>query len=180
MILSIAFLCLASGIIQKKIMNEREIFNNLFEVAKKSKDPEGVVAACLVKDGIVILSVPSAEDGIRHAEDLLIGIAGEVGVNIDSDTLLVTTLEPCSYRNPSNKVEDCTTIIINSGIKRVLYAARDPDFSKDAKVRFSEAGVEYLQVEDKAIVKKAVELFNSTIKIPLTSEGLPRAKKFPG
>lgn len=158
-------------------MNQREIFRKLFDIAKTSKDPEGVVAACLVKDWEILVSSPSAEDGIRHAEDLVIEKARKAGIKIDQSITLYTTLEPCSYRSPQNRVEDCTTIIINAGIKNVVFAAPDPEYSKDARNRFLAAGVDYKQIKEKDIIRKSIELFNSTIKIPLTSMGLPRKKR---
>lgn len=160
-------------------MTVKEIFEHLFEVAKTSKDPEGVVAACLVKDGEIIVSSPSADDGVRHAEDLVIEKAEKRGVEIDKDHILYTTLEPCSYRSPENKVEDCTTIIMNAGIRHVIFAANDPEYSKEANTRFEKAGVKYQQIKDKEIIRRSIKLFNATIKIPLTSMGLPRKKKLP-
>jgi hypothetical protein len=56
-------------------MNIQRVFNHLFEVAKKSKDPEGVVVACLVKGDTILISSPSASDGVRHAEDLVLELA---------------------------------------------------------------------------------------------------------
>jgi pyrimidine deaminase RibD-like protein len=160
-------------------VNDKDIFEKLFEVAKKSKDPEGVVAACLVKEGNMLVSSPSASDGVRHAEDLVLEIAQRKRIKIDDKVTLYTTLEPCSYRSPKNKVKDCTTIIISAGIKNVIFAANDPEYSQDAKHRFQKAGVKYKQIKDKELIRKSVELFNSTITIPLTSMGLPRAKKLP-
>ncbi|OGM14536.1 hypothetical protein A3A76_06070 [Candidatus Woesebacteria bacterium RIFCSPLOWO2_01_FULL_39_23] len=160
-------------------MSEKDIFKELFEVAKKSKDPEGVVAACLVKNGSILALSPSAHDGVRHAEDLVLEIARLKGIKIDEKVILYTTLEPCSYRSPINNVRDCTSIILDVGIKTVIFAANDPEYSQNAKKRFIEAGVNYRQIRDKDFIRKSVELFNSTITIPLTSMGLPRAKKLP-
>jgi pyrimidine deaminase RibD-like protein len=160
-------------------MTDKYIFKHLFEIAKDSKDPEGVVTACLVKEGKILVSSPSADDGIRHAEDLVIDKAHQEGIKIDDGMILYTTLEPCSYRSPQNKVKDCTTIILKAGIKHVVFAANDPEFSKEARKRFKKSGVSYRQIKDKAIIRKSIEIFNGTIKIPLTSMGLPRKKKLP-
>lgn len=100
-------------------MDEKEIFNELFALAKTSKDPEGVVAACLVKGNKILLASASAEDGVRHAEDLVLEMARQQGIAIDNETWLVTTLEPCSFRNPKNGVKDCTTLILEGGVKNV-------------------------------------------------------------
>lgn len=161
-------------------MDEAEVFRCLFKTAKTSKDPEGVVAACIVLKGEIKAVSASADDGIRHAEDLVIEKAvGNKGIKIDDEAVLYTTLEPCSMRSRSNKVPDCTTIIINSGIKNVVYAAVDPEFSKNAENRFQSAGVNYRQIRNKKIIEQAVKLFNSTIRVPLQEMQLPRERKIP-
>lgn len=158
-------------------MTDEIVFKHLFEVAKKSKDPEGVVSACLITGNKILVSSPSADDGVRHAEDLLIEKVKSLDIPFDSTTILYTTLEPCSYRSPVNKVLDCTTIIIESGIKNVVFAAPDPEFSKEAKNRFSKAKIKFRMIKDKDISNTAIKLFNSTIEIPLTSMNLPRKRK---
>jgi pyrimidine deaminase RibD-like protein len=132
-----------------------------------------------VRGGEVLVASASADDGVRHAEDLVIEKASEMGVEIDDGVVLYTTLEPCSYRSPQNKVDDCTTILLKEGIKGIVFAGEDPEYSREARQRFEEEGVGYRQVGDKRIIRRAVELFNATIKIPLTSMGLPREKKLP-
>jgi deoxycytidylate deaminase len=76
-------------------------------------------------------------------------------------------------------LKDCTTLIINSGVKNVVYAAPDPEYSPEAKRRFHEAGVNYRMVEDKEITTTAIEIFNNTITDPITFMGTPRAKRLP-
>ena len=151
----------------------------MFKVAALSKDPEGVVSACLVKDGKILVSSPSADDGVRHAEDLVIEKALNQQSNIDDSVTLYTTLEPCSYRNPKKMVRDCTTIIIEAGIKNVVFGANDPEYSKDARQRLEQVGVSFRQVSDPDIIRRCVEVFNCGITVPLNSMGLPRAKKLP-
>jgi pyrimidine deaminase RibD-like protein len=153
---------------------QKEIFEYLLEVGGKSKDPEGVVAACLVNaDGEIIFSSPSADDGIRHAEDLVIKNAKNENIDMTSNIILYTTLEPCSQRTDNN-IDDCTTRIINSGIKKVIIGARDPEWSLDTKKRFEQVGIEYHLVGDQEIVIKCINLFNSTIRTDLERMNLPR------
>lgn len=160
-------------------MTNKEIFLELFKVAAQSQDPEGVVATCLVKDGDILISSPSASDGIRHAEDLVIELAKRNNIQLDNKVIIYTTLEPCSYRSPKNNVKDCTSLILDAGIRNVVFAANDPEYSKEARIRCEKAGISYCQIEDKVIIRQATELFNSTITIPFTSMGLPRKKKLP-
>jgi len=160
-------------------VTDKQVFKHLFRIAVNSKDPEGVVGACIVSSNKILVSSASADDGIRHAEDLVIEKFKSLNVPITSEMVLYTTLEPCSYRDAKNKVLDCTSIVIDSGLKNVVYAAPDPEFSKEAKNRFLKADFTYRMVDNKGITKTAIELFNSTIRIPLTSMNLPRKKKIP-
>jgi pyrimidine deaminase RibD-like protein len=155
-------------------MKENGVFYSLIDVAKSVEDPEGSVAACLVKNGDIVTISPSAENGIRHAEDLVLEMAREGGVEIDADTMLFTTLEPCSYRSPRNRVEDCTSLIISSGVKRVLFAAPDPNFSKDARDRLNEAGIVVEQISDEEIIEAAKDVFNGSITKTITVFGTDR------
>lgn len=121
------------------------------------------------------MAPPSADDSLRHAEDLVIKKAQKQGINLDKDVILYTTLEPCSRRDKN--IEDCTTIILKTGIKFIVYAAQDPEYSQEAKQRFLTAGRRYEQVKDEAIIRRAIDLFNSTSTKPLLTWQLPRQKK---
>ena len=156
-------------------MTDQEIFEYLFEIAKTSKDQEGEVAACLVKDGRIFAGSPSADDSICHAEDLVIQKAQKQGIILDEDVVLYTTLEPCSTRDEN--VADCTSIILKADIKTIVYAAQDPEYSQEAKQRLEKAGVKYLQVKNSAIIRQAIDLFNSTSNKPFLDWQLPRQKK---
>lgn len=156
-------------------MIDQEIFEYLFEIAKTSQDKEGVVAACLVKDGQILAALPSADDSVCHAEDLVIAKAKKQGIVLDKDIILYTTLEPCSTRDKN--VADCTSIILKTGIKTIIFATQDPEYSQETKQRFLQAGVSYQQVNDLKIIKRAIDLFNSTSKKPLSTWHLPRQKK---
>ncbi len=155
-------------------MKEKVFFINLIETAEHNEDPDGSVAACLIKGGRIIAISPSAKDGVRHAEDLVLEMAKDQGIEIDDTITLLTTLEPCSYRSPRNGVSDCATIIIESGIKNVIYAATDPNFSTETAYRFREAGITYCQIDDDGLIQRAISAFNSTITKPTTILGIER------
>ncbi|KKU13869.1 MAG: hypothetical protein UX21_C0034G0008, partial [Microgenomates group bacterium GW2011_GWC2_45_8] len=88
---------------------------------------------------------------------------------------LYTTLEPCSTR--VENVADCSSIILKADIKTIVYAAQDPEYSQEAKQRLEKAGVKYLQVKNSAIIRQAIDLFNSTSNKPFLDWQLPRQKK---
>ena len=144
-------------------MNDKQIFEYLFELAKTSKDTEGVVVACLVLDRKILVASASSDDGVRHAEDLVIYKAKVQNIPITDKTILYTTLEPCCQRNPIKNMIDCTTLIVQSGIKEVVYAAKDPKDSISSNERFLTAGNVYRQVVDDNIISKAREIFNNTV-----------------
>jgi pyrimidine deaminase RibD-like protein len=155
---------------------ERDIFNRLLEFAADAIDPNGLVAAGLAQNGELKLMSVSAEDGLRHAEDLVLEQANNMGLAIDEETVLLVTLEPCSERSPERNLSDCATMIINSNIKKVIYAAQDPQFSPDTKKRFLEAGIDYIQIDDPQIIEDSRNLFNSTLINKTNSEGKSRIK----
>lgn len=71
-----------------------------------------------------------------HAEQNAICQAAKMGISIEGATIYVTH-QPCTI---------CTKMIINAGIKRVVFKHGYPDdFSK---VLLDEAGVELINIED--------------------------------
>ena len=139
-----------------KKLTEKEIFHHLFEIAKTSKDPEGVVAACLVKDKRIFVISPSSDDSIYHAEFLVVKKAKESGIPIDNECILYTTLEPCSDLPAVNDGIDCTTCLLDAGVKMIVYGANDPEYSKAAGNRFRKAGVNYRKQRTKKDRKSVV------------------------
>ncbi len=71
-----------------------------------------------------------------HAEQNAICQAAKLGISVEGATIYVTH-QPCTI---------CTKMIINAGIKKVVYKYGYPDdFSK---VLLEEAGVELINIED--------------------------------
>lgn len=143
-------------------MTEREIFNHLFEVAGLSKDPRGIVSGCLVQNDEIVLSAASADDGIRHSEDILLEKVKIKNLEITPNLVLYSTLEPCNKRSKPGMI-DCTTLIINAGIKNVVFGASDPDHSEVTLKRFREAGISVRQTDDIVVIRKCAEIFNSSV-----------------
>lgn len=158
-------------------MNTKLIFDHLFEVAKTSRDPEGVVAACLVRSGEILVSSASSDDGQYHAEYLVIQKAKDKDIRIDKDDILYTTLEPCSDLPNVNDGRDCVSCILEAGIKKIVFGANDPEYSKQAEKRLKSQGVNYRQIKNKKLIQKCADLFSSTIKIDLDRMKLPRKDK---
>ena len=71
-----------------------------------------------------------------HAEQNAIAQAAKMGISVEGSTIYVTH-QPCTI---------CTKMIINAGIKKVIYKYGYPDdFSKEL---LKEAGVELINIED--------------------------------
>ncbi|MEK7113455.1 MAG: hypothetical protein AAB873_01365 [Patescibacteria group bacterium] len=143
-------------------MTEKEIFEHLFEISKQSKDPRGVVSVCLVDDDKILISKPSADDGIYHAEDLLIKEIIKNGITFSTDATLYSTLHPCSKRsNPALK--DCASQIIDIGIKKVVFGAKDPKQFEATQKRFAETDIEFRQTKDTEIIRRCALIFNDSL-----------------
>jgi pyrimidine deaminase RibD-like protein len=149
-------------------MNDQQIFSHLFEIAKTSNDTRGVVAACLVRNGAVILSGTSS-DGRYHAEYNLLKEAQELAIKPKASDILYVTMQPCNMRHLTGNggdLFDCTTVILGSGIKKVIFGVKHPEGFLETTQRFKEAGSELSQTEDLKIQEKCKEIFNSTLIDP--------------
>ena len=85
--------------------------------------PNPMVGALLVKNGKVIGSGWHHRSGMPHAEIEAIKEARRNGHRVQGSTLYVT-LEPCSTHG---RTPPCTDAIRESGIKRVVIGATDPN-----------------------------------------------------
>lgn len=155
-------------------MNEREIFEHLLKIGKQSKDPEGVVAACLAREGNILVAYPSSDDSQYHAEFLVLEDAKTRGFQVLPSDILYTTLEPCSDFPGINDGRDCVTVILDASIKHIVYGAFDPEYSTKASDRFKAGGVTYRQTAEADIIERSAHLFNSTIRKDLSQFKLPR------
>lgn len=99
---------------------------DLAETAKGKTNPNPVVGAILVKDGVIVGSGLHRKAGEPHAEVHAFKMAGEHA----KDATLYVTLEPCSHYG---KTPPCANLVKDSGVKRVVVAAQDPNPSVAGK-----------------------------------------------
>lgn len=145
-------------------MIEKEIFERLFSLIPQSNDRNGAVSACLVRNGIIIAEGLSNNESV-HAEYALLKKVEEIGESIKEEDVVYTTVEPCGKRSSGGrgaKMGDCTTNLINAGVKKVIYAASDPHASDDTRHKFQESNSSLIQVADRQIISEAIRMFNST------------------
>ena len=104
--------------------------------------PNPAVGAVIVKDDQVIATGRHWACGHPHAEVDALHKAGSDA----ADATLLVTLEPCCYQG---KTPPCTELIIQRGLKRVIFAVMDanPMVAGKGIQALREAGVDCQQVE---------------------------------
>jgi len=104
--------------------NDARHMHQALELARRGialASPNPRVGAVLVSaEGKVVGKGTHAYDGINHAEVLAIEAAGEKA----RDGTLYLNLEPCSHLG---RTGPCVDAIIAAGIRRVVFAMRDPN-----------------------------------------------------
>ena len=118
-------------------------------LAEQGRGKTGInpmVGAVLVREGKIIAEGFHSEYGLPHAERVLLSKC-ESGI-LPSDILYVN-FEPCCHRN--KKTPPCTDIIIERGIKTVVYGMKDPNPAVSGK------GIEYLN-------KKGVQVYGPVLE----------------
>lgn len=122
----------------------------LAQTAKGNTNPNPMVGAILVKNGMIVGSGLHRKAGEPHAEVHAFRMAGE---HAKGATLYVT-LEPCSHHG---KTPPCAELVKNSGVSRVVIAMKDPNplVAGQGIHLIEEAGIE---VEVGVLHKEAVRL----------------------
>jgi diaminohydroxyphosphoribosylaminopyrimidine deaminase / 5-amino-6-(5-phosphoribosylamino)uracil reductase len=104
--------------------NDARHMHQALELARRGialASPNPRVGAVLVSaEGKVVGKGTHAYDGIKHAEVLAMEAAGEKA----RDGALYLNLEPCSH---VGRTGPCVDAIIAAGIRRVVFAMRDPN-----------------------------------------------------
>ncbi|PIR20678.1 MAG: riboflavin biosynthesis protein RibD [Deltaproteobacteria bacterium CG11_big_fil_rev_8_21_14_0_20_47_16] len=93
---------------------------HLAEKALGKTSPNPMVGAVLVKKGHIIAEGFHRKAGTDHAEIVALKAAGAKA----KGATLYVTLEPCCHQG---RTGPCTEAIIQSGVKRVVYAMKDPN-----------------------------------------------------
>ncbi len=119
------------------------------------------VGAVVVKHGRIIGLGAHLRKGDKHAEIQAIDMAGEANVK---DASIYVSLEPCSHYGST---PPCAKRIIDTGIKKVVYAAKDITLDTAGHQMMVEAGID---VEYRPM-KQALDLYADFFKSK--SEGRP-------
>lgn len=134
---------------------------NLAASALGKTNPNPVVGAVLVKNGVIVGSGLHRKAGEPHAEVHAFNMAGE---HAEGATLYVT-LEPCSHYG---KTPPCANLVVKSKVARVVVATRDPNPEVAGRgIRLiEEAGI---KVEVGVLEEEAIKLNERFIHNMLTS-----------
>ncbi|RKJ37870.1 bifunctional diaminohydroxyphosphoribosylaminopyrimidine deaminase/5-amino-6-(5-phosphoribosylamino)uracil reductase RibD, partial [Butyricicoccus sp. 1XD8-22] len=131
--------------------------------AKGRTNPNPVVGAVLVKDGVIVGSGLHRKAGEPHAEVHAFNMAGE---HAKGATLYVT-LEPCSH---FGKTPPCANLVVESKVARVVVATKDPNPAVAGRgiqlIRDAGIEVEVGLLEDEAIKLNERFIHNMITKRP--------------
>ncbi len=95
---------------------------NLAKKGRFAVQPNPMVGAVLVQNGLIVAEGWHKKYGENHAEVECLQDAAQKGVDVSSCTMVVT-LEPCKHYG---KTPPCVDAIIKAGIKRVVIGTLDP------------------------------------------------------
>lgn len=119
--------------------SERRLMQKALRLAERGYgrvEPNPLVGALVVQDGGVVAQGYHATYGGPHAEIVALRAAAEAA----RGATLYVTLEPCAHHG---KTPPCTDAILEAGIRKVVFAASDPDPHASGGARVLEAaGVE--------------------------------------
>jgi diaminohydroxyphosphoribosylaminopyrimidine deaminase/5-amino-6-(5-phosphoribosylamino)uracil reductase len=120
-------------------VDEPEAMNRALELAWRGwgrVQPNPLVGAVVLADGVAAGEGWHAEFGQRHAEPVALEVAGARA----RGATLVVTLEPCDHQG---KQPPCTDAILRAGIRRVVAAMADPNpLAKGGAARLASQGLD--------------------------------------
>ena len=124
-------------------MHHEFFMRRCLELAEQGRGHTGInplVGSVLVRGGSIVAEGWHAGFGQDHAERMLIK---KFDQQIDPGDTLYVNLEPCCHHG---KTPPCTDVIIESGIRNIVYGMRDPNPSVAGK------GIERLREEGISVV----------------------------
>ncbi|MCC6816583.1 MAG: bifunctional diaminohydroxyphosphoribosylaminopyrimidine deaminase/5-amino-6-(5-phosphoribosylamino)uracil reductase RibD [Saprospiraceae bacterium] len=108
-------------------MSFEEYIHYAIKIAKNGNEktsPNPMVGALLVYKDKIISEAWHKAFGEKHAEKLAIQNLPPQYSNLLKESTLFVSLEPCNHQG---KTEACTDLILQSGIRKVVFGAYDPN-----------------------------------------------------
>lgn len=140
-------------------------------------NPNPLVGALVINDGEIVAEAYHERSGCPHAEALALQEAGESARGGE----LYVNWEPC-VAFPGKQTPPCVDRIIESGIRRVIVATRDPSPQVDGRgiAQLRDAGIEVIEGVLEGEAKRLNEIRAKyattglpfvTLKMALTADG---------
>jgi pyrimidine deaminase RibD-like protein len=125
-----------------------EAYKCEIDISDGSDNKFSVGCVIVIGDRIISRGFTGEKPYNTHAEECAVIKASKAGINLRYATLY-TTMEPCSVRLFTGE-KSCTDIIIESGIRRVVYGAREPPLYVNCigHSKLESAGVEVLHLKE--------------------------------
>jgi diaminohydroxyphosphoribosylaminopyrimidine deaminase/5-amino-6-(5-phosphoribosylamino)uracil reductase len=142
---------------------DEQFISIALEIASRGRgavEPNPMVGAVLVRDGVELARGWHRRFGWPHAEVEALSAAEEAGHQVSGATLYVS-LEPCCH---FGKTPPCTRAIIEAGVARVVAAMADPD-ERVAGKGFAELRAAGIEVTAGVLEEQARELLAPYIKL---------------
>ncbi len=142
-------------------MNKKKFMERALEISLKANvSPNPFVGCIIVKNKKIIGEGFYEKNAGKHAEINALNKAGKKAVNAE----MFVSLEPCSHYG---RTPPCTKAIIQSGIKKVAVALKDPNPLVNGKGinELKKAGI---KVETGLLEKKAKKINEAYIKFQKT------------
>lgn len=108
-------------------MSHADFMGRCLTLAERGRGTVGInplVGAVLVRDGTVIAEGFHSGYGKVHAERQLLE---KFDQKICSNDVLYVNLEPCCHSGSTKKTPPCTSLILERGIRHVVYGMQDPN-----------------------------------------------------
>ncbi|MBI3459869.1 bifunctional diaminohydroxyphosphoribosylaminopyrimidine deaminase/5-amino-6-(5-phosphoribosylamino)uracil reductase RibD, partial [Candidatus Acetothermia bacterium] len=127
-------------------------------------NPNPLVGAVLIKDGKLISEGFHQRYGGPHAEAVVLEKAGSEARGAD----LYANVEPC-VSHPGKRTPPCADQIIQSGVRRVFVAMRDPDTQVNGRgiAQLRAAGID---VQESILAAEAQKLNEISVKYKTTGK----------
>jgi diaminohydroxyphosphoribosylaminopyrimidine deaminase/5-amino-6-(5-phosphoribosylamino)uracil reductase len=111
------------------LRTDKHFLRRTFTLAERGRgfvSPNPLVGAVIVRNGKILAEGYHRACGENHAErDAILKLAGKKPVkNCARGATIYVNLEPCAHHG---QTPPCTDIIIEAGIKKVVFAVRDPN-----------------------------------------------------
>src|ERR1044072_2580681 len=102
-------------------------------------EPNPMVGAVVVKNGVIVGRGFHRYDGVKHAEVLALEEAGQLA----RGATVYVNLEPCCHRGNGKRTPPCCDALIAAGVKRVVCCITEPNprVNRGGLAALREAGI---------------------------------------